>query len=416
MPASDPPASGGAGGGPGGWLPGRAGVEAALDRIADREPELAAWVTLADRTALLAAAERARGRLAGLPVGVKDIIDTADLPTGYGSPRWAGHRPAADAEVVRRLRAAGAVVVGKTVTTEFALFDPPRTGNPHDPSRTPGGSSSGSAAAVGAGMVPLALGSQTVGSVIRPASFCGVWGFVPSPGLVPRDGVHPLSPTFDRVGLLAASAQVLALALPTLAAATLPPAQIGTRPPRVALVRATEWSAADTSTRRLVEAAAEQLQARELTLPDEFAGLAEAHRTVLGPEAALALRGEAASGAAPSVVATVREGEAVLGTDYLTALDLIARCRTRLAAAITDFDALLVPAAVGEAPDRRSTGDPVMNRVWTTLGVPLLAVPGLRGPTGLPVGLQLVGRPDRDLDLLAVGARAASTLLDHDRS
>jgi Asp-tRNA(Asn)/Glu-tRNA(Gln) amidotransferase A subunit family amidase len=413
MPASDPPASGGAGSGPGGWLPGRAGVEAALDRIADREPELAAWVTLTDRTAALAAADRARGRLAGLPVGVKDIIDTADLPTGYGSPRWAGHRPAADAEVVRRLRAAGAVVVGKTVTTEFALFDPPRTANPHDASRTPGGSSSGSAAAVGAGMVPLALGSQTVGSVIRPASFCGVWGFVPSPGLVPRDGVHPLSPTFDRVGLLAASAQVLALALPALATTAPPPARAGTRP-RVALVRAREWWAADASTRRLVEVAAERLHADELTLPGEFAGLAEAHRTVLGPEAALALGAEAASGAAPSVVATVREGEAVLGTDYLTALDLIARCRTRLAAAMAGVDALLVPAAVGEAPDRRSTGDPVMNRMWTTLGVPLLAVPGLRGPTGLPVGLQLVGRPARDLDLLTIGAHVAATLLDND--
>lgn len=354
--------------------------------------------------------------MAGLPVGVKDIIDTADLPTSYGSPRWAGHRPAADAEVVRRLRAAGAVVLGKTVTTEFALFDPPRTGNPHDPTRTPGGSSSGSAAAVGAGMVPLALGSQTVGSVIRPASFCGVWGLVPSPGLLPRDGVHPLSPTFDRVGLLAASAQVLARALPALAAATLPPAHVGNRPPRVALVRTGEWSAADSSTQRLVEAAAERLRADEVTLPDDFAGLAEAHRTVLGPEAALALRAEVASGAAASVVATVREGESVLGTDYLTALELITRCRTRLAAATTGYDGLLVPAAVGEAPDRRTTGDPVMNRVWTALGVPLLAVPGLRGPTGLPVGLQLVGRPDRDLDLLAVGAHVATTILDRDPS
>lgn len=416
MAASDPTASGGAGGNPGGWLPGRAGVQAGLDRIADREPELAAWVTLAEPTAVLDAADGARGPLAGLPVGVKDIIDTADLPTGYGSPRWAGHRPAADAEVVRRLRAAGAVVVGKTVTTEFALFDPPRTGNPHDPSRTPGGSSSGSAAAVGAGMVPLALGSQTVGSVIRPASFCGVWGFVPSPELVPRNGVRPLSPTFDRVGLLAASAQVLARALPSLATATLTRPQAQNGPPRVALVRAAEWAAADASTRRLVEAAAEQLHTDELTLPDEFVGLAEAHRTVLGPEAALALRGEAAAGAAPSVVATVRDGEAIPGTDYLAALDLIARCRTRLAAATAGYDALLVPAAVGEAPDRQSTGDPVMNRAWTTLGVPLLAVPGLLGPAGLPVGLQLVGRRDRDLDLLTVGAYVASTLLDRDRS
>jgi Asp-tRNA(Asn)/Glu-tRNA(Gln) amidotransferase A subunit family amidase len=416
MPASDPATLGGADGGPGGWLPGRGGVEAAFDRIADREPDVAAWVTLAERTAVLDAADRARGPLAGLPVGVKDIIDTADLPTGYGSPRWVGHRPAADAEVVRRLRAAGAVVLGKTVTTEFALFDPPQTANPHDPSRTPGGSSSGSAAAVGAGMVPLALGSQTVGSVIRPASFCGVWGFVPSPGLVPRDGVHPLSRTFDRVGLLASSAQLIALALPVLAAATLPPADFENRPPRVALVRAVEWSAADASTRRLVEAAAEALQADELTLNDEFAELAEAHRTVLGPEAALALRGEVASGAGPSVLATVRDGEAVLGADYLAGLDLIDRCRTRLAATMSEYDALLVPAAVGEAPDRLTTGDPVMNRAWTALGVPLLAVPGLRGPTGLPVGLQLVGRPDRDLDLLAVGAHVAATLLDEDRS
>lgn len=394
---------------------GRAAVEEALDRIADREPEVAAWVTRHEPAALLHAADDARGPLAGLPVGVKDLIDTADLPTGYGSPRWAGHRPTADAGVVRRLREAGAVVVGKTVSTEFALFDPPRTTNPHDPTRTPGGSSSGSAAAVGAGMVPLALGTQTVGSVIRPASFCGVWGLVPSPGVLPRDGVHPLAPTFDRVGVLAGSVQVLARALAALAVPPLDAPTASDSPPRIALVRAVEWSAADPSTRRLVEAAAESLRADELVLPDEFADLAEAHRTVLGPEAALALRDEAAAGAAASVMATVRDGEAVLGTEYLAALALITRCRDRVDTLSAGYDALLVPAAVGEAPDRRTTGDPVLNRAWTALGVPLLAVPGLRGPTGLPVGLQLVGRRDRDLGLLTTAASVAATLAGHDR-
>jgi Asp-tRNA(Asn)/Glu-tRNA(Gln) amidotransferase A subunit family amidase len=384
-------------------------VERALERVAEREAQLRAWTALVPPERVRAAAAEARGPLAGLPVGVKDVLDTVDLPTAYGSPRWAGHHPTADATVVRRLRDAGAVVMGKTVSTEFALFDPPVTVNPHDPARTPGGSSSGSAAAVGAGMVPLALGTQTVGSVVRPASFCGVWGLVPSPGLVPRDGVRALAPSLDRVGLLAASADLLASALPVLADRPPAPAR-ARRSRRFALVRAVEWEAADPATRALLEGTARRLGADELTLPAPCSRLADAHRTVLGPEAALALGEEADAGAAPSVTATVREGRAVPATDYLAALALLEVCRAAVAQLAAPYDALLVPAAVGEAPPRATTGDPVMNRAWTALGMPLLAVPGALGPAGLPIGVQLVGRPGRDLDLLAAGRRVAEAL------
>ena len=381
-------------------------VGQALAQVAARERQVRAFVALAPPQLVRAAPTP--GPLAGLPVGVKDVFDTADLPTAYGSPRWTGHRPAADAAVVARLREAGAVVVGKTVSTEFALFDPPVTVNPHDPTRTPGGSSSGSAAAVAAGMVPLALGTQTVGSVVRPASFCGVWGLVPSAGLVPREGLRALAPSFDRVGLLAASVDLLARVLPVLSQRPLAPPS--GRPARLALVRAVEWEAAEPATRALLERTARHLGADVLTLPPLFDGLADAHRAVLGPEAALALGAEADAGAAASVEATVREGRAVLGTAYLAALARIGACREALAALAAPYDALLVPAAVGEAPPRATTGDPVMNRAWTALALPLLAVPGARGPGGLPVGVQLVGRPGRDLDLLAAGARVAAAL------
>ncbi len=375
-------------------------VGQALAQVAARERQVRAFVALAPPQLVRARADA--GPLAGLPVGVKDVFDTADLPTAYGSPRWTGHRPAADAAVVARLREAGAVVVGKTVSTEFALFDPPVTVNPHDPTRTPGGSSSGSAAAVAAGMVPLALGTQTVGSVVRPASFCGVWGLVPSAGLVPREGLRALAPSFDRVGLLAASVDLL----PGCCRCS-PSARSRRRPAgRPVSPWSARWSGSGLAGHPRPAGAhrAPPRGADVLTLPPLFDGLADAHRAVLGPEAALALGAEADAGAAASVGATVREGRAVLGTAYLAALARIGACRQALAALAAPYDALLVPAAVGEAPPRATTGDPVMNRAWTALALPLLAVPGARGPGGLPVGVQLVGRPGRDLTCSPAGA------------
>src|SRR5947199_2471695 len=201
-------------------------VRHCLARIAEREPTVQAWEVLDAEGALAAARrmDRLRDRppLCGLPVGVKDLIDTADLPTAYGSPIHRGHQPSHDAESVRRLREAGAIVLGKTVTTEFAVYSPGKTRNPHDPSRTPGGSSSGSAAAVADGMVPAALGSQTAGSVIRPASYCGVMGFKPSFGLLPLEGVHPLAPSLDTLGLFVRALDDIPLLVSVLSSSPVP--------------------------------------------------------------------------------------------------------------------------------------------------------------------------------------------------
>ena len=275
-------------------------VQACLDRIAEREDAVGAWEQLDPEAALAQArardAERPRGPLHGVPVGVKDVIDTRDLPTGYGSPIRAGHRPVADAPCVMRLRAAGAVILGKTVTTEFAMWTPGRTANPHDHRRTPGGSSSGSAAAVADGMVPVALGTQTAGSIAAPPAFCGVLGLKPSHGLLPTTGVMPLSPRLDTLGVLARDAEDLALVAEVIAGAALGGARVAGAP-ALALARTPWWEQADEHGQAaLLEAAARLRSAgatvTEVSLPEPFAGLPEAHDTLMAFDAARALAPE----------------------------------------------------------------------------------------------------------------------------
>src|SRR5215213_2164178 len=262
-------------------------VSACLDRIAAREPELRAWAHVDSEIALAEARERdeeeRRGPLHGLPVGVKDVIDTADLPTAYASPIYAGHRPDRDADCVGWLREAGAVVLGKTVTTEFATYEPPPTVNPLDPARTPGGSSSGSAAAVTAGMVPLAYGTQTAGSVIRPASFCGVAGFKPAHGWRSTTGIKRLSERLDTLGLFGRSVADAAL-LGGFAA----PSGDG----RVAFCRTPWWDALEDGGRAAMEQAAALVGAEEVELPPEFGGLAAAQETVMAFDVARNLEPE----------------------------------------------------------------------------------------------------------------------------
>ncbi len=398
---------------------GRISAEAAmrgcLDRIAAREAAVGAWQHL-DPEAALAAARRAdgeapRGPLHGVPIGVKDLFDTADMPTGYGSPIYDGHRPAADAACVALARAAGAIVVGKTVTTEFACFTPGKTANPHNPHHTPGGSSSGSAAAVAAGMVPLAFGSQTAGSVIRPAAFCGCVGYKPSFGLIARAGAKALADSLDTVGLMAgtvADAAFFAGVLtdrPDLRDAAPPPA-----PPAFALYRTPMWERAEPEAGAALDRAAEALRRAgaavgELAPPAEHRGLNAAQDRIMGYEAARALAYERIYRSAqlsPRLGQMLDAGMAVGAAEYDAARAEAAAARAGLAGFFGPYDAVLTPAAPGEAPAGLGyTGDPVFNRMWTLLGTPCVTLPAHRGDRGLPVGVQLVGRIGDDARLMS---------------
>jgi Asp-tRNA(Asn)/Glu-tRNA(Gln) amidotransferase A subunit family amidase len=361
------------------------------------------------------------GPLHGVPVGVKDIIDTADLPTENGTVLHAGRQPQRDAVVVSRLRAAGGLLMGKTVTTELATYAPGKTRNPRDPSRTPGGSSSGSAAAVAAGMVPLAIGTQTNGSVIRPASFCGVVGYKPTAGWIPRTGVLRQSPALDQVGVFARNVEDAALLVdslcgwdvrdpstaprrkPMLLEATLAPT---VRPPRFGFVRTPMWErvAPDAQAAFVELAGLLGEHVVEIELPGKGASVVNWHRTLMEAEIAKSFEAEYASGArqlSVSLRAQIERGRAVNVADYQRALEQ----RVLVAEAFDDLfdgiDAILTPATLGTAPlGLESTGDPVMCTLWTFTGQPAISLPKLHGTDGMPLGVQLVGRRDDDAHLL----------------
>jgi Asp-tRNA(Asn)/Glu-tRNA(Gln) amidotransferase A subunit family amidase len=346
------------------------------------------------------------GPLHGVPVAVKDIFDTADFPTEYGSPLLKGRRPQRDCTAVARLREAGAVILGKTVTTEFAYFHPGPTRNPHDPARTPGGSSSGSAAAVAAGMVPLAVGSQTNGSVIRPAAFCGVYGCKPSHGTISRHGVLILSRALDHVGVFARSLADSALILDVLAgydpqdSDTRPiaaPAFLATLaeesplPPRFAFVRTPVWDKADAETR----GAAAWDDQRIIMAVDMAHNL----------NAVVARGGEAASRTLRDLLA---EGSGVPAVRYLAARDAARRYAAGLDEVFQEYDAIITPATTGVAPKGETTGNPTFCTLWSLTGLPALALPLLKGEGGMPLGVQLVGPAGDDARLL----RTANWLID----
>ena len=382
-------------------------VRQCLARIAERENEVQAWEAL-DAEAALAEARRIdslreKPPLCGLPVGVKDLIDTADLPTGYGSAIHRGHRPAADAECVRRLREAGAIVLGKTVTTELAVYSPGKTRNPRDPSRTPGGSSSGSAAAVADGMVPVALGSQTAGSVIRPAAFCGVIGFKPTYGAIPLDGVHPLAPSLDTLGFFSRELEDVPLMLSVLSGRSGAP--IKAREPRLGFCRTEAWPRADAETRGRIEGAARTLGAREVELGPAFDGLIDAQIAIMGFEAAKALATEPQERLSAKLRAFLRDGASVTPERFRAAREQAGRCIAALGRIFGEVDALVTPATIGEAPEGlEATGDPIFCRIWTLLQTPCFSLPVLTGSAGLPLGLQVVGARGRDADLISAAA------------
>ncbi len=412
-------------------------VEACLERIAARDDEIHAFAHLDPELALAQAyaADRQQDSgealppLHGVPVAVKDVIDARGLPCEYGSPIFEGRAPFEDASCVRQLREAGAIIIGKTVTAELASLTPGPTRNPHNPAHTPGGSSSGSAAAVAAGMAPIALGTQTAGSVLRPASYCGVYGFKPTRGLISRSGILLQSHTLDTVGIIARSLDDIALAVDCMAAqdpldeVSYPRARLSLRklsmqsrafPPRLAFCKTPAWGFAEDVTR---DAFAELIPSLgdhciELDLP-------EACRPILEYQAQVQLAENAhhygplyedhPDALSAGMLDRLKQGLIITARDYLRAERARDIMNEIFEMRYDGFDAVLCPASTGPAPRGiDKTGNPVFNGLWTYLGVPALSIP-LFDDSGLPFGLQLVGRRYEDGRLL----RAARWLVSH---
>ncbi|WP_198378032.1 amidase [Neoroseomonas rubea] len=386
-------------------------MEACLDRIAAREPEVRAFAWLDPALARRAAAAATNGPLGGIPFAVKDVIDTADQPSQYGSPIWAGHRPRSDAACVAAARRAGAVIIGKTVTTEFATRHPGPTANPRNLKHTPGGSSSGSAAGVAAGFFPLAFGTQTAGSIVRPAAYCGVVGFKPSYGTLHRAGMKVMSESLDTIGVMARSVADCALAMSAMTGIDHgDPSAKAPRAPRLALVMGPTAGQAAPETLALMERAAEACRRAgaelvPLDLPAACGAAVDAHPHVMNMESAEAIGWEIdRAGAQLSPVLAERMGwaRAQPVAKLIEGRAAFAAARAAYADAVAGFDAVLTPSAPGEAPEGLGwTGDPAFNTLWTLLHVPCVTVPAGTGPRGLPLGVQVAGRIGEDAAALA---------------
>lgn len=391
-------------------------VQAYAERIGSVEPMIRAWAYF-DRTQALAAARRAdasgaarSGLLGGIPVGVKDLMDTEDMPTSYGSPIYEGHQPRTDAACVAACRIEGAVIMGKTVTTEFATFHPGPTRNPHgsvEMPRTPGGSSSGSAAAVAAGMVPVAFGTQTAGSIVRPAAYCGVVGFKPTFGTLPTAGVKPLAPSLDTIGVLARTVDDATYFVSALSRQPWGDEihLAGQRPLRVGVCRTPHWDRISVQASDAFEDAvrifvAEGMQTGELNLPQGWEDLTQAQIDIMAAEARAAFAPE---------FRTQSGRFSVAFSDFLASAEMVDADRLQRARALarraqcesemlfSRYDVLLVPSAEGPAPSGlEATGNPIYNRMWTLLGLPCVHVPTMRVCGNLPVGVTLVGPWGRD--------------------
>ncbi len=404
-------------------------VSACLEQIKRLEPQVQAWAFLEPELAL----EKARaadlalqqgepiGSLHGVPVGIKDILDTADMPTEDGTVLHAGRQPLEDAAVVSRLREAGAIILGKTVTTELAVYSPGKTRNPHDVKRTPGGSSSGSAAAVAAGMVPLAIGTQTNGSVIRPASFCGVYGFKPTFGLISRHRVLQQSRPLDQIGVFARSVEDAALVAEAIMGfdardpdtrlrATAPLFRIQAEEPpvvpRLAFVKSPVWDQADQATRAAFAELADALgdYADEMELPETFKAAHEQHRIIMEADLARSFEPEYNGGRdkiSAVLLEMIERGRKVRAMDYNTAVADVAPLYEGFNKLFAWHDAIITPATIGEAPlGLEATGSPTFCTIWTLCGMPAITLPLLQGENGMPLGVQLVGPRGDDARLL----------------
>jgi len=404
-----------------GTLTAEAVVQSCLERIREREPVVRAWVHIAGDAALAAARAADRGSLMrGIPFGIKDIFDTADMPTGYGSPIYAGCRPSFTASAATLPCAAGGVLLGKTVTTEFANRHPGPTTNPHNPGFSPGGSSSGSAAAVADFMVPLAIGTQTGGSVIRPAAYCGVVGFKPSFNMFAPAGMHPNTETLDTIGLMARSVADIALFRAGMMAIPYEKPVMPERAPRLALCRTPHWDKATPDGKAVLEEAASRLRAVgaeivEAELPNACGNVSEIqnrHSYFEAPRNHAPERYRHESLLSPALRHGRIEGGRKLSLEEFRAAW---REAEQMRAAANDwaggFDAILTLPAPGQAPQSlASTGDAIFNGLWTLLHMPCLTLPAGAGPDGLPVGVQLVGKRHADARLLDIGLWVESRL------
>jgi Asp-tRNA(Asn)/Glu-tRNA(Gln) amidotransferase A subunit family amidase len=390
-------------------------VSACLDRIAERDPQVQAFVHLNADAALAHARQLdagvVRGLLHGLPFGVKDLLDTHDMPTAYGSPIYAQHQPLADAAAVALCREAGAVLLGKTVTTELANMFPGTTRNPHNLAHTPGGSSSGSAAAVADCMLPLALGTQTAGSLIRPAAFCGIVGYKPSHNRVPKAGVKSLSETLDTLGAFGRSVRdvgLLGAALTGDMRMADPGTYTLTNAPRIGLCQTPEWDQTDSDTQQAWAQAEKALHGfgAACALPTGLDNLVTVQKAVQAYETARSLSHERLhhhSQLSAPLQALLAHGMSISGEAHAQNLQTTANARSQAATLFNDFDVLLSPSSISEAPPLTlsTTGDPLFCRTWTLLGLPCIHLPFARGKNGLPIGLQLVGAYGDDHRLLA---------------
>ncbi len=399
-------------------------VQACLGRIDAREAIVKAWAFLDPDVALSQARQRdgeeRRSPLHGIPIAIKDIIDTQDYPTEYGTPIYAGNQPPADAACVSMLKQAGAVILGKTRTTELAAVHPTITTNPHNPKYTPGGSSAGSAAAVADYMAPAALGTQTFGSVIRPAGFCGTVGFKPTFGLVSRAGVKAEAESLDTVGAFCRSAVDMPILLGGLTGHS--PVEFIADPPntiRIVVCRGPGWKDAAPETVSAIDDAAAVFAAagaevEELTVPSLFDDALEAHYTLARYEMVKAFAHEWTEHrelVSETLAPLLEFGETVSPESYYASRDVGAQARLAIANTLTRHDVILTPTQPGEAPEGLGwTGNPVFNRFWTFVGVPCVTLPGASGPHGLPVGIQLVGAHEGEARLFAIAAWAEEQL------
>jgi len=420
-------------------------VRDCLDRIEAHEDAIQAWQYLNADNALsearsrddMRASGRPIGRLHGVPVGIKDIMDTAFIPTERGTPIYEGRVPKKDAVVVERLRSAGAVIMGKTVTTEFAVMHPGKTRNPFDPKRTPGGSSSGSAAAVASYMVPGALGTQTNGSMIRPASHCGVVGFKPTFGLIPRTGILMLSKLLDTVGVFGRSVEDAALLAEVLMGADVGDSDTGhlaavpplslianqdpTMPPRLAFARTPVWDQTEADTREafdeLCAALADAIV--DMPIPEDCSHAVEQHRLIMNADLAHYLRREFETHGdriSDTLKSQIEEGRTILAMDYARAVSFKEALTEAVEEMFEEVDAIITPASTGEAPlnPETGTGNPVFCTLWQFCGLPSVSLPLLQGTNGLPVGVQVVGRRGDDGRLLRTANWIMKTLQEEE--
>jgi Asp-tRNA(Asn)/Glu-tRNA(Gln) amidotransferase A subunit family amidase len=396
-------------------------IDLCAEAIEKREGEVGAFVTLDLDGAKKAAQEPGLKSkpLRGLPVGLKDIFDTADMPTECGSPIYAGYRPKMDASLVAMIRRAGGTLIGKTVTTEFAHLDPGKTKNPLNLAHTPGGSSSGSAAGVAAGFFPIATATQTGGSIVRPASYCGIAGFKPSYRLLPTIGIKCVSWHLDTAGLFAASVADVAYAAAAISGRDLRVDQSVPASPRIAVLRDQPWPAASGDMLAALDTAARAASAgmarvKDIKLPPVLAAAFRAHTTIVNYEGARSLASEyerAKDQLAKGVLELVESGWAITAVAYDDARRTASQARRALSDLMTDVDVILSPSAPGAAPKGlASTGSSTFNRLWTLMGAPCVNVPGLADPNGLPLGIQVIGRFGSDRATLEAALFVESAL------